>query len=176
VGIVANEAKGVPPRKHHFVPQFYLRGFVGAKDQLFVVDRPTERTFRTLPKNVAAERDFNRVEVEGMDPHAVEKALAKFEGEVAPALERVKAARSLENKEDRDAIINLLSALAIRNPRQRSTINAFVGEIAQRVAESGLASEERWESQVARMKEAGIWDESSDVPYEDMKKFVDEHR
>ena len=49
---MAKEAKGAAPRKHHFVPQFYLRGFVGAKDQLFVVDRPTEKTFRTPPKTL----------------------------------------------------------------------------------------------------------------------------
>lgn len=63
------------PRRQHFVPQFYLRGFAGEKDQLFVVDRPSKKTFRTAPKNVAAERDFNRVEVEGIAPNAVEKAL-----------------------------------------------------------------------------------------------------
>ena len=100
-----------------------------------------------------------------MDPDAVEKALAEFEGQVAPALERVKSAKSLGDKKDRDAIMNLISALAIRNPRQRSTINDFIGEIAQRVAEVGLATKERWESQVAQMKEAGIWDEGSNVQH-----------
>jgi hypothetical protein len=68
---------------------------VGAKGQLFVVDRTTERAFRAPPKYVAAERDFNRIEVEGMDRDAVERALAEFEGKVAPALERLKAAKSL---------------------------------------------------------------------------------
>jgi hypothetical protein len=34
VGIPAKEAKGAPPRRHHLVPQFYLRGFAGAKDRL----------------------------------------------------------------------------------------------------------------------------------------------
>jgi hypothetical protein len=85
---IAKEAAKAAPRKHHFVPQFYLRGFTGDNDQLFVVDRPSEKTFRTSPKNVAAERDFNRVDVEGLAPDAIEKALADFEGKVAPALER----------------------------------------------------------------------------------------
>jgi hypothetical protein len=39
---VAKEAKGAPPRKHHFVPQFYLRGFVGAKDQKNRIARQRE--------------------------------------------------------------------------------------------------------------------------------------
>jgi hypothetical protein len=172
---MAKETKAAP-RKHHFVPRFYLRGFVGKKDQLFVVDRSSKKTFRTAPKNVAAERDFNRVEVEGMDPNAVEKALAEFEGKVAPALERVKTAKSLANKEDRDAVMNLICALAIRNPRQRATINDFVGELAQRVVELGLQTKERWDGQIAKMKAAGIWDDSSNASYEDIKKFIEERR
>jgi hypothetical protein len=172
---MAKEAKAAP-RKQHFVPQFYLRGFVGKKDQLFVTDRSSKKTFRTTPKNVASERDFNRVDVEGMDPNAVEKALAEFEGKVAPALERVKTAKLLANKEDRDAVMNLICALAIRNPRQRAAINDFIGELAQRIVEVGLETEERWESQVAKMKAAGIWDDSSNISYEDMKKFIEERR
>jgi Protein of unknown function (DUF4238) len=172
---MAKEVRAAP-RKQHFVPQFYLRGFVGEKGQLFVIDRPSQKTFRTAPKNVAAERDFNRVDVEGMDPNAVEKALAEFEGKVAPAFDRVKAAKSLDNKEDRDTVMNLICALTIRNPRQRATISDFIGEVAQRVAKIGLETKERWESQVAQMKEAGIWDDSSNVSYDDMKKFVEERR
>jgi hypothetical protein len=172
---MAKEVKAAP-RRQHFVPQFYLRGFVGEKNRLFVVDRPSKKTFRTAPKNVAAERDFNRVDVEGMDPNAVEKALAEFEGKVAPAFERVKTAKSLANKDDRDAVINLVCALAVRNPRQRAAINDFVGELAQRAVEVGLETKDRWESQVTQMKAAGIWDDSSNVSYEDMKKVVEERR
>jgi Protein of unknown function (DUF4238) len=170
------ETKGAAPRKHHYVPQFYLRGFTGDKGQLLVTDRPSEKTFRTDPKNVAAQRDFNTVDIEGMDPQAVEKGLAEFEGEVAPALERIKAAKSLSVKEDRDLLMNLICALAIRNPRQRATINDFVGEIAQTVAEMALATKERWESQVAQMKEAGVWDDSTNVTFEDMQKFVKDRK
>ena len=111
-----------------------------------------------------------------MDPNAVEKALAEFEGKVAPALERVKAAKSLADKKDRDAVMNLICALAIRNPRQRATINDFVGELMQLVSETSVATKERWESQVARMKAAGIWDDSSSVPYEEIKKLIKERR
>jgi hypothetical protein len=152
VGIVAQEAKGAATR------------------------RPSEKTFRTTPKNVASERDFNRVDVEGMDPNAVEKALAEFEGLVAPALERIKAAKSLSEKKDRDALMNLICALAIRNPRQRKTINEFVAEVAQRMLEVGLETEKRWQSEVAQMKAAGRWDENSKVSYEDIKSMITERR
>jgi hypothetical protein len=165
------EAKG-GPRKHHYVPQFYLRGFTDDKKQLLVTDRPTEKVFRTNPTNVAAQRDFNTIE--GEDPHAVEKALAEFEGKVAPAVERIKAAQSLANTEDRNALMNLICSLAIRNPRQRATINDFTGEIMQMMLEMALATRERWDGQIAKMKRDGAFDEKENISYEDMKKFVKE--
>lgn len=171
--ILTTETKRTPARKHHYVPQFYLRGFTDEKGQLFVVDRPTEKTFRADPKNVAAQRDFNTVDVEGMAPDTIEKGLAEFEGEIAPALERVKATKSLTNKTDRDLVMNLVCALAIRNPRQRATINDFVGEIAQQIAQLSLATEERWNGQVERMKADGVWDNGTNLTYEDMKKFLE---
>ncbi len=173
---MGKEEKAATPRRHHYVPQFYLRGFVGEKDQLFVIDRPSERAFRTPPKNVAAERDFNRIEVERIEPEAIEKALAEFESKIAPALERIKKVQSLIDSEHRNALMNLISALAIRNPRIRSTINDFIGEVAQAVMEIGLATEDRWNTQVEQMKKEGVWDEEANVSYADMRKLVEERR
>ncbi|MBR0993985.1 DUF4238 domain-containing protein [Bradyrhizobium japonicum] len=171
---MSNEKKGTAARKHHYVPQFYLRGFTDKSGQLLATDRASGKTFRTDPKNVAAQRDFNTVTIEGIDPQAVEKGLAEFEGKVAPALERIKASASLSVKADRELLMSLICGLAIRNPRQRTTINDFVGEIAQAAAEMALATKERWDSQVAQMKAAGAWDESTNVTFEDMQKFVKE--
>jgi len=173
-GTAQKEAKGAAPRKHHYVPQFYLRGFAGDKGQLLVTDRPSEKVFRTNPGNVAAQRDFNTIEAEGADPHVVEKALAEFEGKVAPALERIKAVKSLANAEDRNLLMNLICGLAIRNPRQRATINDFAGEIMQIMLEMSVATKERWDGQVAQMKQDGAWDENTTISYEEMQKFVKE--
>jgi hypothetical protein len=174
--MTTNEKRGAAARKHHYVPQFYLRGFADNKGQLLVTDRPSEKTFRTDPKNVAAQRDFNTIAVEGVDPQGVEKGLAEFEGKVAPALERIKATKSLSVEEDRNLLMSFICGLAIRNPRQRATINDFVGEIAQTVVETALATKERWDSQVARMKADGVWDESTNVTFEDMQRFVKERK
>ncbi|WP_316179276.1 DUF4238 domain-containing protein [Bradyrhizobium sp. SZCCHNRI1009] len=166
------DAKAVGPRKHHYVPQFYLRGFVDEKGKLLVTDRASEKVFRTNPANVAAQRDFNTIE--GKDPHAVEKALSEFEGKVAPALERIKQTKSLSNAEDRNALMNLICSLAIRNPRQRATINDFTAEVMQMMLEMAVATKERWDSQVAQMKAEGVWDQKENISFEDMQTFVKE--
>src|SRR4051812_1710975 len=71
-------------RNHHFVPQFYLKGFAKPRSKdgkLFVCDMKERRRFQTRPRNVAAKRDFNRVEAEHIDPNIVESQLSAIESE-----------------------------------------------------------------------------------------------
>jgi hypothetical protein len=124
-------AKAAEPKKQHYVPRFYLRGFTGQKGKLFAVNRPTGHSFRPSPEGVAAENFFNRIEVEGTDPNELEKALAEFEGEMAPALERVKEAKSLAKEEDRAHLVNLMAALALRNPSTRAALTQIHDQLAR---------------------------------------------
>ena len=55
-------------RRHHYLPRCYLKGFAkpqkrGKSCYVHVFDRDG-KTFTTNIVNIAAERDFNRVEVE----------------------------------------------------------------------------------------------------------------
>jgi hypothetical protein len=116
-------------RRHHFIPQFYLKGFTvdrKKKRQLAVFDGKDRKAFIAAIDNVALERDFNRVEVEGLEPDAFENAVAAFEAEIAPALDRIIATQSNESEDDRITLVNLIGALALRNPRLRETIREFV--------------------------------------------------
>ena len=77
-------------RKHHYVPQMYLTGFANNKDQCFVIDALTRRAFTASTANIAAERDYNKIEAEGIPADALEKELGNFEGVIAPAIKRVR--------------------------------------------------------------------------------------
>ena len=76
-------------RNHHFVPQGYLAGFTddGTRNgRLFVSDLASGSVFQTKPRNVAAKRDFNRIDTEGQEPDALEQALGEFEGRAVDLL------------------------------------------------------------------------------------------
>ena len=80
-------------RRHHYLPQYYLKGFGkprqrGKAHYVQVFDR-SGKTFRTNIINVAIENDFNRVEIDGHPPDAFERSFANFESEAAPALGRI---------------------------------------------------------------------------------------
>lgn len=166
---IAKPVNAAEPKRHHYVPRFYLNGFKGAKDQLFVVNRPTRHSFRTAPDNVAGQNYFNRLEVEGMDPNALEKALAEFEGEVAPALERIKEVKSLAKDEDRASFVNFMAAIALRNPWRREAIGQIHDEAVRRQLRAKFGTKEAWEKSVAEMKAAGVWNDAASVTFEEMQ-------
>lgn len=161
-------------RKHHFVPQAYLSAFTiaGTKNgQFCVLDVESGRAFRTSPGNVAAQRDFNRVDVEGRSPDAVENALAPFEGEAVDAVRRVLETQSFPSDSDWNLILNLLALIAVRNPRLRGSFNQS-REQTLRIIGDMLASDEKlWESHMKKAREAG--EQMPDVSFEEFKTFID---
>jgi len=73
-------------RTHHYVARCYLKGFAvqrrKKKPQITVFDGKDRKVFIAAVDNVALERDFNRVEIEGLEPDSFENAMAGFEGEI----------------------------------------------------------------------------------------------
>jgi hypothetical protein len=79
-------------RKHHFVSQGYLAQFTNtgtSKGMLCGFDLSTYQCFRAKPEAVAFEVDFNRIEMEGTAPDAIEMALSRFEGRAIRAIREI---------------------------------------------------------------------------------------
>ena len=76
------------PRRHHFLPRFYLRRFADADERLMIVplDNPAKADPRHID-NVAVQRDFyTHIDEEVGETVAVEKILAVIEGNAADVL------------------------------------------------------------------------------------------
>jgi hypothetical protein len=152
----------------------YLRGFTGAKGQLYAIDRPEEKWFRTTPDNVAKKKHFNRIEVPGMDPNVMEKALSEFEGEVAPALERIKASKSLAVQDDRSLLVNFMAAVALRNPRRREDLEKIISLAKRKDFVDRFGTKEKFEATVKEMKAKGSWNDKAAITFEEMVGGVKE--
>lgn len=162
------------PRLHHYISQCYLKAFTkdGTKtSQLFAINLTDGWTFSTTPRNVGAERDFNRVE--GLPAGEIEQAFSSFEAEVASALVRIRLSQSIENDSDWNAVLNLMSLFAVRNPRFRETMRSFIDQVMRTAVSMVLATPERWEVQVRKMKAAGAMKDGPAVSYEQLKDFHD---
>lgn len=161
-------------RHHHYVPQCYLRGFARHRDKpkLFVVDARRRAAFTTSPANVAQERDFHRVDLDGHPIDAVESALSGFEGGLGPALERIIASESVANPQEFNFVLNLIALLAVKNPAQRENIRAFSERVMKQVLDAATATPERWASQVERMVADGRAPRHETLSYDEVRDFV----
>lgn len=124
--------------RHHLVPQFYLRKFADASDQVLLVDRDDfTRTHMSAVKNAAVEVGFYRIETEELDresdaathdPEIVEGHLSRLEGRIAPVIERLVSTRTLDGftKEDWYLLIQFVALQSVRGNRWRNDLNAML--------------------------------------------------
>jgi len=154
----------------------YLSGFSNTKDQNWTTDASTRRAFGTAPENIAAERDWNKIDYEGVPSDALEKELGKFEGVIAPGITRVRETASFgDDSKDREDIINLVTLLAVRNPRTRDFMHNFYTGLLRTMIAMPFQDPKRWDAVVDQMKVQNMWPMGAPVDFEGHKKFVDEN-
>jgi hypothetical protein len=147
-----------PSRKHHFVPKAYLAAFTnnGTKDgHFFVLDTQTGKSFSTTPNNVAAERDFNRVDLLGLPIDVLESALARFETDLAPVLVKARNSDSYPSRPDLDFLINFIAHIAVRNPQSRRRAGQTFQQMRNTFWEVLLSDENIFNNHVNALKETG---------------------
>lgn len=161
-------------RHHHYLSQCYLKGFTkgkSKKSKLIVIDFKQKKKFETTPRNVGGIRDFNRVDIEGLDQNALEAALSEFEGQAATALKKLEADFDFSG-DKKDLILYLIALIAVRSPERREHMRQFQAQVIDQVMGLTLESKERWESQVEKRK-ADKPEYESRVTYEEAKEFFD---
>jgi len=162
-------------RRHHYISQAYLAGFThdGRKNgKFYVLDINDGRVFRTSPKNVAVVGDFNRIDVDGLSPDALEQALSPFEDKAVSAIRRVLSTRACPTGDDLNLLINFLCLLSTRNPRFRDLYNGMRIRGAENIMGTLLSDEEVFELAMGKALAAG--EVTSTVSFEEMKTFVEE--
>jgi hypothetical protein len=170
-----NEIMGKPARRHHYVPQGYLAGFTdrGTRDgQLFVYDLARHLCSPTRPRNVAFERDFNRIEVAGQDPDALERAFGEFEDRAISVIRGIQARDELPADEEFSFVINLMALFVARNPRNRGIMNQAEDHTVRVIGDMLASDKQLYEHHMARAKADGFVPQDCEVSFEAMQQFI----
>lgn len=160
-------------RKHHYVPQCYLRGFIASNEkisQLEVIDLQQRRHFKSNIKNLACKRDFNKIVAEDVDPNILESNLSSFESDLATILKKVATASPI-NETEIKIVLTFIAILSVRTPFHRNHFEQVQESMLKMAVSSMLANEERWERQQSKMKESGV--DLPEISYEQIKSFHD---
>ncbi len=129
------------PRRHHYVPQFYLRGFIDPSSKLICVfDKQTRKSFVTGTKNAAVEIDFYE---EAFFSGARDKATVErfFSEEVEspsnPAIERLRR-REKPNEQDKAQLALYILSMIKRVPAGKERLQNALPKIAESVLQDVL--------------------------------------
>ncbi|MGU9951752.1 MAG: DUF4238 domain-containing protein [Gammaproteobacteria bacterium WSBS_2016_MAG_OTU1] len=160
-------------RHHHFLSQCYLKGFTcgqSKKSKLAVIDIKRNTSFETIPRNVGGVRDFNRIDIKGINPNCLEHELSKFENQVATALKNLRKTLNFSG-ETKGIILNFIALTAGRSPERREQMRQIDAKIAESKA---LGFKEMRESQIYNLKKNDKLKEN--ISDEDAKNFVDPNK
>ncbi|MBN9525060.1 MAG: DUF4238 domain-containing protein [Alphaproteobacteria bacterium] len=145
-------------RRHHFVPQCYLKGFGLQRDKdcsLACFNLAEAKRFDTSPLNIANKRDFNRIEVEGHSPTALETRIADFEGKLDGVLGAVIETSQIADGYPREILLEFVAHLLCRNPRLRRKYDDFLNDTLNMMLRIQTSSPERFAQSMSDAIEAG---------------------
>jgi len=130
----------------------------------------TSRSFRTSPKNVAVERDFNHVDAHGIASDAIEQAWAPLEQEFAKATKNVVETQAFPEERDYNFILNFLCLFAVRNPALRDSLNQAREHALHIAAELLVSDPQIYKRHVQEL--TNNREKASNASYAEMKLFV----
>ena len=164
------------PRKHHFVPAFYLAGFTEDRSQegrLSAIAKSDGRVFGGTPRTLGHQRDLYRVDHPDLDPNTIEHAFSQIEGETASALGRILDDSSPVDPDDIAILLNLVAMLAIRVPAVRKNFASLIEDVAQHFTDAVMQDPSAYEQYVEAQRREGV--DMSDFPtFEAIKKGWEE--
>ena len=119
------------PRKHHYLPRFYLRGFSANSRSLSQIEKATGRCVICSLKDVASIRDYFRLEKGTLeDPFELERHLGSIESRLACAMREV-FKHGITEETFRVRLAELISLLRLRVPAMRTQIEDYIRQIAK---------------------------------------------
>lgn len=146
-------------KRHHTVPQFYLRGF-SESDQIGTVQLPGDRRFLQNFRKAASETGFYNLEGHPDGPDVFEKMLSEIEGDAAAVLLKIEQGAWPLEQPDRDCLAHYIAVQAVRGPEQRRNMEFIAAQFARlEIGHGGRANVADW---VQRRHGVSVTDEQAE--------------
>ena len=128
------------PRKHHYLPQFYLRGFSPNGRSIFQIEKTPSRGYLCSIRDAAAIRDYHELDYsDAEDPHVIEKRLAEIEGQFSRTLTDV-VQSGITSTEVHVGLIEFVALMKFRVPAFKTYIEE---SLRQSVRSVGMIMERK---------------------------------
>jgi len=130
-------------RRHHYVPRFYLDGFVDLSNEpyIWVYEKGNPDVIKATAENIAVEKDYySYTTAEGeKDSETLENIFAEVEGRTAPVFQKIRRHQCLDGQE-RGLFALFIALMMVRVPNLRKSFERSGEELAKRYSKM-LASD-----------------------------------
>lgn len=140
---------GETAKLHHYVPQFYLRGFANAREQLVTVRLPGDKTFVQPVRNAAAVNHFHTVEHHPDGPDVFETLLGRIEEGAAKVFRKIQDGTWPLKPEDRAELAEFIALQAVRGADFRRDMTYMLRQVLR--VQVGTAGKRALRARVAKV-------------------------
>lgn len=120
----------VEAKRHHTIPQFYLRGFA-KNERLTTVRLPGEKRFSQVVRRAASQNDFYTIDGHPDGADVFEKQLANIEGQASKVFAQIVQGEWPLTQVDRMTLAIFIVIQALRGPDQRHNIEYIASQFTR---------------------------------------------
>jgi len=160
----------IPPKRHHYLPQFYLGGFC-REDKLWVFDREKKEFRQQTPKNTAVKTHYYSVEEkDGGMRTEIETMLSYIESYAKQVIDKL-LLREVITEDEKQTLSIFIAFMMNRVPDFEKSVNTIEKHTIQLMADMMFSDEKRVQAMMNEQeRNTG---EKSDVS---AKELVDFHK
>ncbi len=126
------------PKRHHYVPKFYLGYFTEAgsngTDVLWIYDKERSEPRAQTPVNTCVESGFYSFETATGKDVEIEKGLSQIESETKRILDRLQDPKAPLTAEDISTLSAFLALMHVRVPRSKQVVSEIIAGLATQFA------------------------------------------
>lgn len=139
-----NSASGTVAKRHHYLPQFLLRGFAEG-GIITTVELPGTRVYNQPVRKAASENHLYSLPGHPNGVDSFEKALSQLEGEAASVLAEIAAGSWPLAEESRSTLAYFIALQMARGPEQQRNMRNLRAQIARmEIGYGGRGGVKRW--------------------------------
>lgn len=160
-------------RRHHYIPKFYLEGFVDPTNEpyIWIYEKGNPAIRKATSENIAVQKDYySFIGFNGKkDSETFENALAEVESKIALAYRKIIKREKLSD-EDKGAFATFLALNLTRVPNFRENIQKATGEILKALSAISASNPASFESFIKNFeKDTG---EKIYMPIDNLRRFL----
>ena len=154
-------------RAHHYIPQFYLKGFTAPNGALWAYEKH-KPIRKSTPKNEAHERDFYAYKDEQGELRDVEQRLADMESYVAPLFQLIEQGYHRFHQDDFHGLATFIALLWLRGPSGRDFVKGLLAQVMKSISMERAANKEEFTREYEKFASHA----PTNVTAEEMRQFI----